>query len=177
MDTEKYFEYTELIRDAVSSKTGIPKIHIMFYCRALKDVANKIISEIYDGELILRDFEITDTKFNIPYYTKGVDVSDIRYASQAEASVATIAISFAILMQFMPKYNIMLLDEIDGPLYQTNKEKFFASIESELSSIGCEQVFMITQSKMYNNFPVNLIITDREYGSSVSENQNIIFQR
>lgn len=175
--TKKYFEYTELIKDAVSNKTGIPKIHILFYCRALKSIANKIISDIYDGELILREFEITDTKFNIPYYTKGVNVSDIRYGSQAETSVATIAISFAILMQFMPKYNIMLLDEIDGPLYETNKEKFFASIEGELKDIGCEQVFMITQSKMYNDYPVNLIITDPEYKNYVSNKQSVIFQR
>ena len=175
--TEEYYDYTELIKDAVSSKTGIPKIHIMFYCRALKAIANKIISEIYDGELILRDFEITDTKFNIPYYTKGVNVQDIRYASQAEASVATVAISFAILMQFMPKYNIMLLDEIDGPLYETNKERFFASIEGELKSIGCEQVFMITQSTMYNDYPVNLIITDPDYAVTVSNKQSVIFQR
>ena len=176
-DTEKYYSYAELIKDAVSSKTGIPKVHIMFYCRALKNVANKIISEIYDGDLVLRDFEITDTKFNIPYYTKGVNVSDIRYGSQAETSVATVAISFAILIQFMPKYNIMLLDEIDGPLYETNKEKLFASIEGEVKSIGCEQVFMITQSKSYLNYPVNLIITDKDYSVQVTNKQSIIFQR
>ena len=176
-DTEKYYSYAELIKDAVSSKTGIPKVHIMFYCRALKNVANKIISEIYDGDLVLRDFEITDTKFNIPYYTKGVNVSDIRYGSQAETSVATVAISFAILIQFMPKYNIMLLDEIDGPLYETNKEKLFASIEGEVKSIGCEQVFIITQSKSYLNYPVNLIITDKDYSVQVTNKQSIIFQR
>lgn len=175
--TQKYYGYAELIRDAVSSKTGIPKVHIMFYCRALKNIANKIISEIFEGELILRDFEITDTKFNIPYYTKGVNVSDIRYGSQAETSVATIAISFAILLSFTPVYNIILLDEVDGPLYDTNKRKFFAAIESELKAIGCEQVFMITQSKMYNDYPVNLIITDPEYASFTNESHSVVFQR
>jgi hypothetical protein len=174
---EEYYEYAELIKEAVSSRTGIPKIHIMFYCRALKTIANKIIEEIYDGELILRDFDIDDTKFNIPYYTKGANVSDIRYGSQAETSVATIAISFAILMQFMPKYNIILLDEIDGPMHETNKERLFASLEGQLKSIGCEQVFLITQSKAYNNYPVNLIITDPEYSKSVTNKQSVIFQR
>jgi DNA repair exonuclease SbcCD ATPase subunit len=174
---EEYYEYAELIKEAVSSRTGIPKIHIMFYCRALKTIANKIIEEIYDGELILRDFDIDDTKFNIPYYTKGANVSDIRYGSQAETSVATIAISFAILMQFMPKYNIILLDEIDGPMHETNKERLFASLEGQLKSIGCEQVFLITQSKAYNNYPVNLIITDPEYSKSVTNKQAVIFQR
>ena len=174
---QEYYEYAELIRDAVSNRTGIPKVHIMFYCRALKSIANDIIKEIYDGELILRDFIIDDNRFEIPYYTKGVNVSDIRYGSQAEISVATIAISFAILIQFMPKYNIILLDEIDGPLHETNKKRVFASLEGQLKQINCEQVFLITQSKAYNNYPVNLIITDPDYASSVTNKQSVIFQR
>ncbi len=174
---QEYYEYAELIRDAVSNRTGIPKVHIMFYCRALKSIANDIIKEIYDGELILRDFIIDDNRFEIPYYTKGVNVTDIRYGSQAEISVATIAISFAILIQFMPKYNIILLDEIDGPLHETNKKRLFASLEGQLKAIHCEQVFLITQSKAYNNYPVNLIITDPDYASSVTNKQSVIFQR
>jgi DNA repair exonuclease SbcCD ATPase subunit len=174
---QEWYEYAELIRDAVSNRTGIPKVHIMFYCRALKSIANDIIKEIYDGELILRDFIIDDNRFEIPYYTKGVNVSDIRYGSQAEISVATIAISFAILIQFMPKYNIILLDEIDGPLHETNKKRLFASLEGQLKQINCEQVFLITQSKAYNNYPVNLIITDPDYASSVTNKQSVIFQR
>jgi hypothetical protein len=80
-------------------------------------------------------------------------------------------------MQFMPKYNIILLDEIDGPMHETNKERLFASLEGQLKSIGCEQVFLITQSKAYNNYPVNLIITDPEYSKSVTNKQAVIFQR
>lgn len=171
------YDYSEYIREAVSSKTGIPKIHVAFYCRALKATANEIIKEIYDGELIIRDFNITDSKFEIPYYTKGANISDIRYGSQAEVSVTTVALSFAILMQFMPKYNIVLLDEIDGPLHQTNKERLFASLEGQLKSIGCEQVFLITQSNMFNDYPVNIISTDREYSKMITNNKNIIFQK
>ena len=174
---EAMYGYSEYIKAAVSSKTGIPKVHVAFYCRALKSIANDIIKEIYDGELILRDFHITDNKFDIPYYTKGANISDIRYGSQAETSVTTIALSFAILMQFLPKYNIILLDEIDGPLHQTNKEKLFAALEGQLSSIGCEQLFLITQSKMFNDYPVNIICTDSDYSANISNNKNVIFAK
>ena len=79
----------------------------------------------------------------IPYRTKGVSVRDIRYASQAESSVATLAISFAMLEQFTYTYNIILLDEVDGPMYKGNKERFFAALEGMLSRIHSEQAFII----------------------------------
>ena len=174
---EENFDYNELIRDAVSSKSGIPKIHIVHYCKALKSIANSIISEIYGGELILRDFEITDSKFNIPYYTKGANVDDIIHASQAETSIVTLAISFAILMQFMPKYSIILLDEIDGPLSPQYKTKMLATLEGQLKALGSEQCFLITQSDQYLDYPVNLIITDKEHRNMIRSNHKVIFSR
>ena len=173
-----FYDYVELIKKSVSNKEGIPKEYVIYYCRALRNIANEIIRDIYGGDLELDIFEITDTKFNIPYITKGVRVEDIRFASQAEVSVATIALSFAILFQFLPKYNIILLDEIDGPLHSKNKDRLFASLESHLDKIGREQLFWITQSKMYNDYPVNLIITDPNYPTSEFSNKSsIIFQR
>lgn len=174
---EGMYNYAEYIREAVSSKSGIPKVFVAYYCRSLKSTANEIISQIYNGELVLRNFDITDSKFDIPYYTKGTNISDIRYASQAEVSVVTIALSFAILMQFIPKYNIILLDEIDGPMHHSNKEKLFAALEGQLKKMGCEQVFLITQSKMFNEYPVNIISTDSEYTNSIQNKKNIIFAK
>lgn len=177
-EIQKFYDYTELIKKSVSNKEGIPKEYVIYYCRALRNIANEIIKDIYGGDLVLDVFEITDSKFNIPYITKGTRIEDIRFASQAEVSVATIALSFAILFQFLPKYNIILLDEIDGPLQSKNKDKLFASLESHLNKIGCEQLFWITQSKMYNEYPVNLIITDPNYSlNSYGELSTIIFQR
>ena len=176
-EIQKFYEYVELIKRSVSNKEGIPKEYVIYYCRALRNIANEIIRDIYGGDLELDVFEITDTKFNIPYITKGVRVEDIRFASQAEVSVATIALSFAILFQFLPKYNIILLDEIDGPLHSRNKDKLFSSIESHLDRIGCEQLFWITQSKLYNDYPVNLIITDQDYQYATNDKNSIIFQK
>ena len=176
-EIQKFYEYVELIKRSVSNKEGIPKEYVIYYCRALRNIANEIIRDIYGGDLELDVFEITDTKFNIPYITKGVRVEDIRFGSQAEVSVATIALSFAILFQFLPKYNIILLDEIDGPLHSKNKDKLFASLESHLDKIGCEQLFWITQSKLYNDYPVNLIITDRDSSDYTNDKTSIVFKR
>lgn len=176
-DIKQFYEYTELIKRALSNQEGIPKEYVVFYCRALRDIANEIIHDIYGGDLELEIFDITDNKFNIPYITHGKRIADIRYGSQAEVSVATIALSFAILYQFLPKYNIILLDEIDGPLHSDNKDRLFATIESHLDKIGCEQLFWITQSKLHNDYPFNLIITDPNYSTDAIDKKSIIFHR
>ena len=176
-DIKQFYEYTELIKKAVSNQEGIPKEYVVFYCRALRDISNEIIHDIYGGDLELEIFDITDNKFNIPYITHGKRIADIRYGSQAEVSVATIALSFAILYQFLPKYNIILLDEIDGPLHSDNKDRLFASIESHLDKIGCEQLFWITQSKLHSDYPFNLIITDANYSTDGIDQDSIIFHR
>jgi hypothetical protein len=174
---EKYDYITDL-RDATSLSDGIPLIHIKLYCRALCTIANEIIKNIYQGDFRIKKFDIKEGVFNIPYYTKGFTVKDIRDTSQAEASVAKLAISFAILSQFMTKYNIPLLDEVDGPMHQINKERFFSSIEGILhDTLKCEQAFLITQSTMFNEYPVNFIVTDSEYKHLIPKNATIIFQR
>ena len=171
------YDIVELLKEAVSTNKGIPLIYINSYFKSLRLVANEIIKDIYENDFILEEFVVNDKEFRIPYRTKGVSVRDIRYASQAESSVATLAISFAMLEQFAYTYNIILLDEVDGPMYKGNKERFFAALEGMLSHINCEQSFIITQSTMFNDYPVNLIITDPTYRSLYEDNDNVIFQR
>jgi len=171
------YDIVELLKGAVSTNKGIPLIYINSYFKSLRLVANEIIKDIYENDFVLEEFVVNDKEFRIPYRTKGVSVRDIRYASQAESSVATLAISFAMLEQFAYTYNIILLDEVDGPMYKGNKERFFAALEGMLSRIHSEQAFIITQSTMFNDYPVNLIITDPSYRSLYEDNMNVIFQR
>lgn len=174
---EERYGYVMDIRDATSSSEGIPLVHIQMYCKSLCTIANTIIKELYTGDFRLTKFDISDSSFTIPYTTKGFSVKDIRYGSQAEVSVAKLAISFAILSQFVTKYNIILLDEIDGPMHRINKERFFAALEGELDRLKCEQAFIITQSTMFNEYPVNLIVTDPEYKNLIPKNAPVVFQR
>lgn len=175
---QERFDIVEILKETVSTSKGIPLLYINAYFKSLRAVANDIIADIYDNEFSLGDFIVNDKEFRIPYRTKGAEVRDIRYASQAESSVATLAISFAMLEQFAYQYNIILLDEVDGPMYKQNKERFFAALEGMLQRLHSEQAFIITQSTMFNEYPVNLIITDPTYRSQYdSESDNIIFQR
>lgn len=173
---QERFDIVDMLKETLSSSKGIPLLYINSYFKSLQAVANQIIQSIYQSDFSLLDFIVNDKEFRIPYRTKGVEVKDIKYASQAESSIATLAISFAILEQFANQYNIILLDEVDGPMYKQNKEKFFAALEGLLDRLHSEQVFIITQSTMFNNYPVNLIITDPNYQHS-DDSSYIIYNR
>ena len=77
----------------------------------------------------------------------------------------------------MPKYSIVLLDEVDGPLSPQYKTKMLATLEGQLKSLGSEQCFLITQSDQYLDYPVNLIITDKEHKNVIRPNHQVIFSR
>ena len=169
---EKEYDKVKYIKEATSSTNGIPLLYIKKYCTKLCDVANRIIRKIYNGELELLDFKIDKDSFKIPYKVKDVEVKDIKDASQAEVSIIKIAISFAILASYMTKYNIILLDEIDGPLHKENKIKLINNLDYILDIISSDQAFIITQSTMFNHSAANLIITDPEYTFKYSINKN-----
>lgn len=180
VEIENEYDKIKYIKNATSSTNGIPLIYIQRYCSKLCSIANSIISKIYNGDLRLLDFKITEDSFKIPYTVKGITIKDIKDASQAEISIIKVAISFAILALYMTKYNIILLDEIDSPMHKENKEKFISAIEDVLDIINCEQAFIITQSTLFNKYPVNLLITDENYTFKYNinkNNDNIIFSK
>ena len=57
----------------------------------------------------------------------------------------------------LSKYNIMLLDEIDGPLDSRNREKFIRILENQIERIDSEQNFLITHNAMFSSYPVDII--------------------
>ena len=84
-------------------------------------------------------------------------MKDVKYASQGELSFLSIALSFGLSSQSLSKYNIMLLDEIDGPLDSRNREKFIRILENQIERIGSEQNFLITHNNMFSSYPVDII--------------------
>src|SRR5699024_4860794 len=95
--------------------------------------------------------------FTIPFYNHGTLIRDVKYASQGELSFLSIALSFALATQAMSKYNIMLLDEIDGPLDKSNRVKFINVLENQIDRISSEQNFLITHNDMFSGYPVDII--------------------
>ena len=154
------YSYVELVREALSSTKGIPLVFIQLYLKNIQILANNIIRSMFsDDEIQLKDFVITDKEFSIPYTVNGIEVLDASYSSQGERATIVLALSFALLSQMMGRYNILLLDEIDSALYKDNRRRFIKIVEEQMKTIGCEQAFLITHNNLFENYPVDIILT------------------
>lgn len=151
------------ILDAVSSKEGIPLILVKVFLDNCKEIINDLIADVFEDDLEILDFNITETDFKIPYMVNGQYIDDIEYASQGQTSIISIALSFALVQQSIFDYNIMLLDEVDGPLHFNDREKFIGILFKQMAAIHSDQVFMISHSDgIFEGNPVNIIMTSDE---------------
>ena len=152
----KYDEMS-LIKEALSSNKGMSLYYIKNYLGNTEEITNELLDIAYDGQIYIDDFCITPSEFTIPFYNRGKRIRDVKYASQGELSFLSIALSFGLASQALSNYNIMLLDEIDGPLDSNNREKFIRILENQIERIGSEQNFLITHNDMFSSYPVDII--------------------
>lgn len=152
------------VLDAVSSKKGIPLVFVKLFLADCKDDLNDLIAAVFDDAIEIQNFEIPDdgSDFTIPYTRNGALIGDIVKSSQGEGAVISLALSFALIRQASFKYNIMLLDEVDGPLHKSARNKFITILFKQLQAIRAEQVFIVSHNNTFDGFNVNIILTSDE---------------
>lgn len=153
----RIYDEMTYVKESLSSKEGMPLRFIGNYLRNTEEITNELLDIAYDGKIFLDSFEISATEFSMPFYNKGIRLDDVKYASQGELSFLSIALAFALSSQALSKYNIMLLDEVDGPLDTTNREKFIRIMERQIDRINAEQSFLITHNVMFSAYPVDIL--------------------
>lgn len=152
------FDEANSIKDAWSTKQGIPLKFIQMHLMGIRDSANDLMDIVYNGRSYIEDFKIDENEFRIPFVTNGVLVSDAAYASQGEESFLSISLSFALTAKNMTTYNIMLLDEIDSALDANNRRNFISVLEKQLERTGAKQCFAITHNNMFDVYPVDILL-------------------
>lgn len=168
------FEDINIIREALSSNKGIPLLFIQLYLKNSKMYVNQLLEMVYGDSFEIDDFEINSSEFNIPYIKNGIRINDVVYASQGERSFLSLALSFALINQSIKDYNILLLDEIDSTLDTHNRSMFLSILEKQMDVIDAEQVFLITHNNMFDNYPVDVILTS-DITLDNYKNANIIY--
>ena len=153
----KIYDDMIFVKNALSSKQGMPLYFISNYLKNTEEITNELLDIAYDGKIYIDAFDITPTEFSIPFFNKGKRLNDVKYASQGELSFLSLAIAFALSRQVLTNYNIMLLDEIDGPLDLYNREKFIKVLENQIDRINAEQSFLITHNSMFSSYNVDII--------------------
>lgn len=169
------FKELNIILKAVSTKKGIPIIYMKRYLGKIKNFANQLLALIYGDAFKLAKFNVTEELFEIPYIKNGNKVSDVKYASQSEFAMSTMALSFALSNRATEKYNILLLDEIDGGLDEDSRYAFLKMLYTQMNALHSEQLFIISQNlNQMANVPMDcIILNDTGHRTKL---QNVIYE-
>lgn len=164
-----------IIMEAVSTKKGIPVIYMKNYLAKIQKLANSLLQLIYDDDLQLAKFKVTQDTFEVPYTKNGTKIPDVKYASQSEVALITMALSFALANRATGTYNILLLDEIDAGLDETNRSAFLKMLYTQINALKAEQVFIISHNlSQMVNVPMDCIkLSDTGIKSKL---QNVIYE-
>lgn len=173
--TKQYNELS-LIHDSVSTKKGIPVLYIKSYLDKIYKFTNQLLEIIYDGELQIAEFNITYDSFEIPYIKNGTKVPDIKYGSQSEIALISMALSFALSKLASSKYNILLLDEIDSGLDDFNRTLFLQMLKTQMEQINAEQVFIISHNLANGMISVPMDVIKLSETNFNSKLFNIIYE-
>lgn len=144
---DKYND-VRLLKDAVSPNKGIPLIYIDIYLQQVRIVANELLDKAFNGTMHFEDFVINEKEFRIPF-TKTEYTDDISKGSEGLKSILSLALSFAFIHQVSSSFNLMFLDEVDGPLDKKNRKKFAFAVQKQMDILNMEQIFIITHNDSF----------------------------
>ena len=139
---ESVYKY-KIIAEATSSTKGKPVLAIRDMMDKSKRLTNRLLDVMYTGEIQILDPIIDETEFTIPFRCGGNVSNDIRYGSQSESTLISLTLSLS-LASSLTKYNIRLLDEIDGFMDQQSAEVFVLMLNEMIGTLGIDQMFIIS---------------------------------
>ena len=172
---EENYADLQMLRDAISTKKGIPLVFVQLYLEKTRELANKMMKDAYDNELELGKFVIDEKEFRIPLLKRDTQNKDISKASSGERAIAALAISLAIIEQNKSRYNILTLDELDGPLDKKRRRLFLQLLERQMKKLKIKQVFNITHNNLFNDYPLNLILF-KDANVDIKGDKTILFE-
>lgn len=173
-DYSNKYSKIEKIKYYSSPSTGIQTLFMQLYMNKIISTANSLLSLLFDGEFILQPFIINENEFRIPCIGSGLLHDDISSMSTAQKCMISMILSFSILNQSSTRYNIIMLDEIDGGLDTINRGLFIELLDNLMNMLHCEQCFMISHNNELNTSVCDLIILKNS--SNDIYNGNIIWQ-
>lgn len=145
-ELETSYQYLETIRYYSSPTTGIQLVFMELYMGKIIALANELLRLLFQGQFTIQPFVINETEFRIPCLGNGYLNDDISSMSSAQISMISMILSFSLLHHSSTRYNIIKLDEIDGPLDYNNRLFFIDVLNSIMDIMGTEQCIMISHN-------------------------------
>lgn len=147
LDTlNKHYNLLETIRYYSSPTTGIQLTFMEMYMGKIIQVANNLLQMFFGGQFTIMPFVINESEFRIPCAGDGIMNDDISSMSSAQIAMISMILSFSFLYSSSSKYNILKLDEIDGPLDANNRLMFLDVLNNVMNMMGTEQCIMISHN-------------------------------
>lgn len=155
------YDYVETIRKySTPTKDGIQTIFMLLYMGKTLSMANELLSLFFNGDLELGQPDINATEFKIPCKSNISSVvnDDINSCSSGEKAMIDMILSFTFLHQSSTIYNILRLDEIDGPLDQNNRASFIIALNKIMGIFDVQNCIMISHSSEIELKDVDIIL-------------------
>ena len=145
-ELQKNYEFIEVLKRYSSPTTGIQLIFMELYMGKIISLANELLSFLFQGQYSIQPFVINESEFRIPCFGGGYINDDISSMSSSQISMISMILSFALLHNSSTKYNIIKLDEIDGPLDYNNRMYFMEVLNKIMDIMNTEQCIMISHN-------------------------------
>lgn len=165
----------------VWSADGYPSLLINDFLSEVIDFTNKDLDASWGGMLNLDRFKLDNTSLKIPVIRGETILEDVNECSKAEKSTLDMAISFGIIEASTADslYNIIRVDEIDGPMDVSRRQSFLDTLTQRLRDINCRDCYCITHSNCFETTECDVILL-KGYENAVSEsslaNKNVIYR-
>lgn len=163
------------------SAEGYPSLLINDFLDEVTECTNKDLDSSWGGMLNVDSFKLDSTALKIPINRGNSKLEDVSECSKAERATIDLAISFGILeVSTSDKlYNIIKIDEKDGPMDSVRKQTFLDVLLDRMNNINCKNAFCITHSNCFENVEADVILL-KGYENVISEsslaNKNVIFR-
>lgn len=145
-ELQSNYDFIETIKYYSSPTTGIQLVFMELYMGKIIALANELLALLFKGQFVIQPFVINDTEFRIPCLGGGYLNDDISSMSSSQIGMISMILSFALLHHSSTKYNIIKLDEIDGPLDYNNRVYFMDVLNSIMDIMQTEQCIMISHN-------------------------------
>lgn len=142
----------KIIAESTSSTKGKPVITIRDTVHRAMNMTNQLLHVMYEDEIQLLKPTINESEFTLPFRCGVNHSSDIRYGSQSENTLLSLALSLSLAASMSP-YNVYLIDEIDAYLDQAAKDGFVMMLQEIMVKLNSEQIFVISHSVGADQYP------------------------
>lgn len=157
-ELQSNYDYIETIKYYSSPTTGIQLVFMELYMGKIIALANELLRLLFNGQFVIQPFVINESEFRIPCLGSGYLNDDISSMSSSQIGMISMILSFALLHHSSTKYNIIKLDEIDGPLDYNNRVFFTDVLNNIMDIMGTEQCIMISHNTELQDDNFDLIL-------------------